>query len=105
MSSHLRVDGVSFLVCATQRSGSTLLCELLKGSEVAGVPDEFFEALRSTGLPRQPSSISRRPELKGSLSGCPRPNQGDQRAPVSSRDGSAMRFSAEPPGTGYSAQK
>ena len=49
-----RVDGVSYLVCATQRSGSTLLCELLKGTEVAGVPDEFFEALRSTGLPRQP---------------------------------------------------
>jgi trehalose 2-sulfotransferase len=41
-------------VCATQRSGSTLFCELLKGTEVAGVPDEFFEVLRSTGLPRQP---------------------------------------------------
>jgi LPS sulfotransferase NodH len=49
-----RVEGVSYLVCATQRSGSTLLCELLKGTEVAGVPDEFFEDLRSTGLPRQP---------------------------------------------------
>jgi trehalose 2-sulfotransferase len=51
---HLRVEGISYLVCATQRSGSTLLCELLKGTEVAGIPDEFFEALRSTGLPRQP---------------------------------------------------
>ena len=50
----LRTEGISYLVCATQRSGSTLLCELLKGTEVAGVPDEFFEALRSTGLPRQP---------------------------------------------------
>lgn len=49
-----RVEGVSYLVCATQRSGSTLLCELLKATEVAGVPDEFFEALRTTGLPRQP---------------------------------------------------
>ncbi len=49
-----RVDGISYLVCATQRSGSTLLCELLKGTEVAGVPEEFFEALRTTGLPRQP---------------------------------------------------
>lgn len=49
-----RVEGISYLVCATQRSGSTLLCELLKGTEVAGVPDEFFEALRATGLPRQP---------------------------------------------------
>jgi len=51
---HPRVEGISYLVCATQRSGSTLLCELLKGTEVAGVPDEYFEALRSTGLPRQP---------------------------------------------------
>src|SRR4051812_12779199 len=54
MSQRPRVDGISYLVCATQRSGSTLLCELLKGTEVAGVPEEFFEALRATGLPRQP---------------------------------------------------
>ena len=27
-----------YLVCATQRSGSTLLCELLKGTGVAGLP-------------------------------------------------------------------
>jgi trehalose 2-sulfotransferase len=51
--SHPRAEGISYFVCATQRSGSTLLCELLKGTEVAGVPDEFFEALRSTGRPRQ----------------------------------------------------
>src|SRR5262245_48052939 len=49
-----RIDGTAYLVCATQRSGSTLLCELLKGTEVAGVPDEYFEALRATGHPRQP---------------------------------------------------
>ena len=49
-----RVERISYLVCATQRSGSTLLCELLKGTEVAGVPDEYFERLRATGLPRQP---------------------------------------------------
>src|SRR6476660_2596165 len=49
-----RAEGISYLVCATQRSGSTLLCELLKGTEVAGVPDEFFEGLRATGHPRQP---------------------------------------------------
>lgn len=50
----LRFDGIAYFVCATQRSGSTLLCELLKGSQVAGEPDEYFERLRSTGLPRQP---------------------------------------------------
>jgi LPS sulfotransferase NodH len=50
----LRVEGISYLVCATQRSGSTLLCELLRATDVAGVPDEYFERLRQTGLPRQP---------------------------------------------------
>jgi LPS sulfotransferase NodH len=44
----------SYLVCATQRSGSTLLCELLKGTGVAGCPEEFFEAVRGTGLPPHP---------------------------------------------------
>jgi LPS sulfotransferase NodH len=38
----------SYLVCATQCSGSTLLCELLKGTGVAGCPEEFFEAVRDT---------------------------------------------------------
>jgi trehalose 2-sulfotransferase len=44
----------SYLVCATQRSGSTLLCELLKGTGAAGCPEEFFEATRGTGLPPHP---------------------------------------------------
>jgi LPS sulfotransferase NodH len=44
----------SYLVCATPRSGSTLLCEALKSTGVAGVPEEYFEALRQTGLPRRP---------------------------------------------------
>jgi LPS sulfotransferase NodH len=44
----------AYLVCATPRSGSTLLCELLKATEVAGRPAEFFENLRATGFPRQP---------------------------------------------------
>src|SRR4051794_33551393 len=44
----------SYLVCATPRSGSTLLCEALKSTGVAGVPEEYFEALRPTGRPRRP---------------------------------------------------
>ena len=60
----MHVERTSYLVCATQRSGSTLLCELLKGTEVAGVPDEFFEDLRSTGLPRQPRQYFEEPELQ-----------------------------------------
>jgi trehalose 2-sulfotransferase len=44
----------SYLVCATPRSGSTLLCALLEGTGVAGKPEESFERLWRTGLPRQP---------------------------------------------------
>jgi trehalose 2-sulfotransferase len=45
---------VSYLVCATPRSGSTLLCETLSETGVAGNPLEFFEALPETGVPRRP---------------------------------------------------
>jgi LPS sulfotransferase NodH len=44
----------SYLVCATPRSGSTLLCEMLKSTGVAGRPEEFFEARRHSGRPRAP---------------------------------------------------
>jgi trehalose 2-sulfotransferase len=44
----------SYLVCATPRSGSTLLCDLLEATGVAGHPQEYFEALRHSGLPRRP---------------------------------------------------
>jgi trehalose 2-sulfotransferase len=44
----------SYLVCATPRSGSTLLCESLEATGVAGRPREYFEALKETGLPRRP---------------------------------------------------
>src|SRR3954453_20564103 len=45
---------LTYLVCATERSGSTLLCESLAATGLAGCPAEYFEALRETGLPRQP---------------------------------------------------
>lgn len=44
----------SYIVCATPRSGSTLLCELLKDTGVAGRPEEYFEAKRDTGRPPHP---------------------------------------------------
>jgi trehalose 2-sulfotransferase len=44
----------TYLVCATPRSGSTLLCETLADTGVAGNPLEFFEALPETGMPRRP---------------------------------------------------
>jgi LPS sulfotransferase NodH len=42
------------IVCATQRSGSTLLCELLKATGVAGIPNEYFQCFKDTGLVDQP---------------------------------------------------
>ncbi len=45
---------LSYLVCATPRSGSTLLCRALDQSGVAGHPEEYFEALHRSGLPRRP---------------------------------------------------
>lgn len=42
-----------YLVCATPRSGSTLLCELLSATGVAGRPQEYFENLYATNQPRQ----------------------------------------------------
>ena len=50
----LEMPMLSYLVCATPRSGSTLLCELLEQTGVAGHPEEYFEALRHSGVPRRP---------------------------------------------------
>jgi LPS sulfotransferase NodH len=33
----------SYIICATPRSGSTLLCEALKNTSVAGRPNEYFD--------------------------------------------------------------
>ena len=44
----------SYLVCSTPRSGSTLVCQALSQSGVAGRPEEYFEALRHSGRPRRP---------------------------------------------------
>jgi LPS sulfotransferase NodH len=44
----------SYLVCATPRSGSTLVCRALTQTGVAGRPEEYFEALRHSGRPRRP---------------------------------------------------
>jgi len=44
----------SYLICATPRSGSTLLCEALINTDLAGKPEEYFETLKETGRPRRP---------------------------------------------------
>ncbi|TWS18863.1 sulfotransferase [Tsukamurella asaccharolytica] len=43
-----------YLVCASQRSGSTLLVESLAATGVAGRPQEFFQYYPSSSLPPQP---------------------------------------------------
>ena len=44
----------TYLICATPRSGSALLCEALTNTGMAGYRKEYFEALKATGLPRRP---------------------------------------------------
>jgi LPS sulfotransferase NodH len=44
----------SYLVLASQRSGSTLLVESLRATGIAGNPEEFFQYLPSTGQAPQP---------------------------------------------------
>lgn len=47
----------SYIICCTPRTGSTLLCDLLASTEVAGEPDSFFMQdldpiwLKQWGLP------------------------------------------------------
>jgi trehalose 2-sulfotransferase len=50
----------SYLICATPRSGSTLLCDVLEGTGIAGRPAEHFEVLLETGRPRQPRDYFQR---------------------------------------------
>jgi LPS sulfotransferase NodH len=51
---------LSYLICATARSGSTLLCAALDGTGIAGHPAEHFEVLLETGHPRQPRDYFQR---------------------------------------------
>ena len=50
---------LSYLVCATPRSGSTLLCQALDQTGVAGQPEEYFEALHRSGLPASAARVLR----------------------------------------------
>lgn len=73
---------ISYLVCATPRSGSTLLCELLASTGLAGYPKEYFEALKETGLPRSPRDYFKKtsdPELLALIGNYSR---GDSATPV-----------------------
>lgn len=51
---------LSYLICATPRSGSTLLSDALGRTGIAGYPAEHFEVLLETGHPRRPRDYFRR---------------------------------------------
>ncbi|MBA2345033.1 MAG: hypothetical protein H0V83_08120, partial [Rubrobacter sp.] len=51
---------LSYLICATPRSGSTLLCEALGNTGISGRPAEHFEVLLETGRPRRPRDYFQR---------------------------------------------
>ena len=75
----------SYLVCATPRSGSTLVCKALRDTGVAGRPEEYFEALRSTGRPRRPEEYFAGvddPSIRDQLGD---PDEGDTPPPAWSR--------------------
>ena len=50
----MTAPSLTYLVCATQRSGSTLLCKAIAATGVAGAPEEYFEARHTTGRPPAP---------------------------------------------------
>jgi LPS sulfotransferase NodH len=58
--SGLAGPGLSYLICATPRSGSTLLCAALDDTGIAGHPEEHFEVLLETGRQRQPRDYFQR---------------------------------------------
>lgn len=43
----------AYIICGTPRSGSTLLCDLLKQSRVAGRPDSYYRAQSIAGLAKR----------------------------------------------------
>ena len=45
---------ISYLICSTPRSGSTLLCEALRSTGLAGRPEEYYQQRKKTSLPRRP---------------------------------------------------
>ena len=44
----------SYLICSTPRTGSSLLCDALTATGLAGRPEEYFQFRARTGFPRRP---------------------------------------------------
>jgi len=45
---------VSYLICSTPRTGSSMLCDALTLTGAAGRPEEYFQFRARTGYPRRP---------------------------------------------------
>jgi trehalose 2-sulfotransferase len=65
----------SYLICSTPRSGTTLLCEALRNTGVAGQPEEYFQEWIGTGTLRGPHDYfaDAGPELLELVSACAAP--------------------------------
>ena len=50
---HSPAPHVSYLVCALPRSGSSLLCDVLAGTELAGAPTEYFDRNQMEAFARE----------------------------------------------------
>jgi LPS sulfotransferase NodH len=90
----------AYVVCATPRSGSTLLCELLSDTGIAGRPAEHVELLRSQGRPREPREYFADVEDRSVLeilpaSGPPRPHAGA----LDERLAAVLSYATTPNGT------
>ena len=70
----------SYFVCATPRSGSTVLCQSLRATGVAGRPEEYFERLSHSGLPREPREYFEGTADPGVLALLPPTRSGDPTA-------------------------
>jgi LPS sulfotransferase NodH len=89
----------AYLVCATPRSGSTLLCEMLVNSGVAGRPAEHIETLRPLGRPREPREYFAGLEDRDVLELLPRSAPAvPHSAPLEARLAAVLRDSTTPNG-------
>lgn len=79
---------LTYIVCSTQRSGSTYLCHLLASTGVAGNPQEYFEARADTGLPPHPGYfLAGLPRTGAGIRDDLRPTDGPEYSELRSVDG------------------
>jgi LPS sulfotransferase NodH len=79
---------IAYLVCSTQRSGSTYLCQLLASTKTLGAPEEYFEARAETGLPPHPGYfLAGLPRTGAGIRDDERPTDGPDYSDLTTVDG------------------